>query len=103
VVDVPRGDAEAFFDWQGIEAIRAISTDGRSTESQRLKGLARDHGITPGALYRTAVQFVRDAGIPAASPDRAAAGAPGILFGYAAVWEWREVKSTLEGVVGQCE
>jgi phage head maturation protease len=91
--DIPRGDASAFFEWQGIEAIRAIWTDGRSEESQRLKGLARDHGITPGVLYRAAVAFARDAGIG----DLPASHTPGIGFGYAATWDWFEVHDTLEG------
>lgn len=95
--DIPRGDAEAFFDWQGIEAIRAILVDGRSEESQRVKALARDHGITPGTLYRVATQFARDASIPV-PPNLAATGhAPRILVGYAATWDWFEWHGTLHG------
>jgi len=95
VADIPQGDVGAFFEAKGIEALRAIWTDGRSEESQRIKAQARDHGITPGALYGAAAEFASDRGITAESD--AGDGALGTLFGYAATWEWFEVHETLQG------
>lgn len=98
LADILRGDAAAFFRSQGIEAIRAIWTDGRSEESQRLKGLARDHGITPGVLYRAAAQFARDIGIADLPTNRQVVDyVPGTLIGYAATWGWFEILDTWLG------
>jgi phage head maturation protease len=90
------GDVNAFFDGMGVEALRAILTDGRSIESKRIKTLARAQGIGPGTLYRGAVRL-RDAALARselAFREAPSGGRPTILCGYASVFgQWRELDS----------
>lgn len=94
-----KGDVEAFFTAQGVEALRAILTDGSSAESRRLKALARAQGITPGRLWHAAKRFADDAlrSYELAFREATDSGL-GILYGYAAVFnQWREVNSPVKG------
>lgn len=94
-----KGDVEAFLTAQGVEALRAIFTDGSSAESRRLKALARAQGITPGRLWHAAKRFADDAlrSYELAFREATDSGL-GILYGYAAVFnQWREVNSPVKG------
>jgi hypothetical protein len=82
-------EARAFFAIEGIESMRALLLDGSSVGSQRLKERARAEGISPGRLWKAARWLDREAA--------AGNGGPGVLYGYAATWEWREVNTPLAG------
>jgi|GEM_PF-5157759 len=88
-------DVNGFLAESGIDAVRQLSTDGRSSASQALKAEARRRGLGPGALWKVADRFARDV---TRRTGRLAGRGPGTLYGYAAVFDqWREVDSLLEG------
>jgi hypothetical protein len=93
-ISQPNG-AEAFLAAQGVEALRALCTDGRSVESKRFKALARAQGIGPGTLYRAAQRLGDEAIASSELPFReATADDQLILYGYAAVFnQWRETNT----------
>jgi hypothetical protein len=82
-------EARAFFAIEGIESMRALLWDGSSVASQRLKELARCEGISAGRLWKAARWLDREASL--------ANGGPGVLYGHAATWQWREVNTPWDG------
>jgi phage head maturation protease len=93
-----RADVYALLEECGMDAVRQLSTDGNSVASKRLKALARERGLGPGALYHAA-RRIADAQVRSHELTHRVAGrGPGTLYGYAARFnEWREVDSMLEG------
>ncbi len=89
----PPLDVYGLLEAWGLDAVRQLCSDGRSPESLRLKGLARERGLGPGALVRAAKKIAAD--VP---PWPRVDGSPGLLYGFGAVFnQWRVVNSLLEG------